>query len=112
MFNEDKIDVAFSSSYITSRPDGINISNTAFNVHKLRHNEDWVVSSSTYAAESESKDFKLKLYTVVSGHVSVRLGNDEFGVGKGSVFRVRGGEDCVVRNVEKKAAVIWVVCVE
>ena len=81
-------------------------------MHKLRHNEGWVLSSSTYTGESDFKDFKLKLCTVVSGHVSVRLGNDGFRVGKGSVFRVRGGEDCVVRNAEKKVAIVWVVCVE
>jgi hypothetical protein len=49
---------------------------------------------------------------VISGRVQVRLGNDGFGIGKGSVFRVRSGEECVVRNAEKKAAVIWVVCVK
>lgn len=70
------------------------------------------MSSSTYAGESDSKDFKLKLCTVVSGRVGVRLGNDGFGVSKGCVFRARGGEDCVVRNEEKKAFVVWCVCVE
>jgi hypothetical protein len=49
---------------------------------------------------------------VISGRVQVRLGKDEFGIGKGGVFRVRGGEECVVRNGEKKGAVVWVVCVE
>lgn len=49
---------------------------------------------------------------MISGQVQVRLGKDGLGVGKGSVFRVRSGEDCVVRNREKKVAVVWVVCVE
>jgi hypothetical protein len=44
--------------------------------------------------------------------VQVRLGNDEFEIGKGSVFRVRSGEECIVRNEEKKAAVLWAVCVD
>ena len=49
---------------------------------------------------------------MISGRVQVRLGNEGYGIGKGRVFRVRSGEECVVRNAEKKAAVIWVVCVK
>jgi hypothetical protein len=40
------------------------------------------------------------------------LGKDVFGIKKGGVFRVRSGEECVVRNGEKKEAVLWVVGVE
>ena len=54
----------------------------------------------------------MKICTVISGRVQVCLGKDGFGIGKGSVFRVRSGEECVVRNGEKKVAVVWVVCVE
>jgi hypothetical protein len=107
-----RTDIAFSSSYISSRSAGIKISNTIFQVHNLRHNEGWVVSTPSSPVEDSSKDFKLKICTVISGQVQVRLGNDGFGVSKGSVFRVRSGEDCVVRNGEKKVAVLWVVCVE
>lgn len=70
------------------------------------------MTSSEQESEIETKDFKLKICTVISGRLQVRLGNDGFGIGKGSVFRVRSGEQCVVRNAEKKAAVVWVVCVE
>jgi mannose-6-phosphate isomerase class I len=107
-----RTDIAFSSSYISSRSAGIKISNTIYQVHNLRHNEGWVVSTPSSPVEDSSKDFKLKICTVISGQVQVRLGNDGFVVSKGSVFRVRSGEDCVVRNGEKKVAVIWVVCVE
>ena len=105
-------DIAFSASYIASRSAGIKISNTTFQVHNLRHNEGWVVSSAEREIGSDGKDFKLKICTIISGRVQVRLGKNGFGVGKGSVFRVRSGEECVVRNGEKKMAVVWVVCVE
>jgi hypothetical protein len=111
--NNHPTDIAFSSSYIASRPNGIKISNTTFQVHKLRHNEGWVVSSSSdRECNSGGKVFQLKICTVISGRVQVCLGGNGFGIGKGSVFRVRSGEECVVRNGEKKAAAVWVVCVE
>ncbi|KAE9364469.1 hypothetical protein N431DRAFT_355098 [Stipitochalara longipes BDJ] len=110
--SEAQEDIAFSSSYIASRSTGIKISNATFQVHNLRHNEGWVVSSSDLESGSNGKDFKLKICTIISGGVQVRLGSNGFGIGKGSVFRVRNGEECVVRNGEKKAAVMWVVCVE
>ena len=112
MTDKSRIDIAFSASYIASRSAGIKISNTTFQVHNLRHNEGWVVSSAEREISSDSKDVKLKICTIISGRVQIKLGNNAFGVGKGSVFRVRSGEECVVRNREKKAAVIWVVCVE
>jgi hypothetical protein len=112
LVNHLRTDIAFSSSYISSRSAGIKISNTTFQVRNLHHNQGWVVSNASYPVEDSGKDFKLKICTVISGQVLVRLGNDGFGVGKGSVFRVRSGEDCVVRNGEKKVAVVWVVCVE
>lgn len=111
--NNHTTDIAFSSSYIASRPNGIKISNTTFQVHNLRHNEGWVVSSSSdRESNSDGKVFQLKICTVISGRVQVRLGSNGFGIGKGSVFRVRSGEDCVVRNGEKKVAAVWAVCVE
>jgi hypothetical protein len=113
IINKHPTDIAFSSSYIASRPNGIKISNTTFQVHKLRHNEGWVVSSSSdQECNSGGKVFQLKICTVVSGRVQVYLGSNGFGIGKGSVFRVRSGEECVVRNGEKKAAAVWIVCVE
>ena len=54
----------------------------------------------------------MKICAVISGWVQVRLGKDGFGIGKGGVFRVKSGDECVVRNGEKKGAVVWVVCVE
>jgi mannose-6-phosphate isomerase-like protein (cupin superfamily) len=54
----------------------------------------------------------LKICAVISGRVQVRLGKDRFGIGRGGVLRVRGGEECVVRNEEKKGVVVWVVCVK
>jgi hypothetical protein len=111
--NNRPTDIAFSSSYIASRPNGIKISNTTFQVHNLRHNEGWVVSSSSDREfNNDRRVFQLKICTVISGRVQVRLGSNGFGIGKGSVFRVRSGEECVVRNGEKKATTVWVVCVE
>jgi hypothetical protein len=114
--DNQRIDIAFSSSYIASQGSGINISKTNFQVHSLRHTEGWVVSSSLDLAEKETgncgSDFKLKICIVISGRVQVRLGKDGFRISKGGVFRVRGGEECVVRNGERKGAVMWVVCVE
>ncbi|KAN0099612.1 hypothetical protein V8E51_013387 [Hyaloscypha variabilis] len=110
--SEAQENIAFSASYIASRSAGIKISNTTFQVHTLRHNEGWVASSAEREAVSEGKDFKLKICTIVSGQLQVRLGNNAFGISKGSVFRVRNGEECVVRNEKKKTAVVWVVCVE
>jgi hypothetical protein len=112
MTDKRQIDIAFSASYIASRSAGIKISNTTFQVHTLRHNEGWVASSAEREAVSEGKDFKLKICTIVSGQLQVRLGNNAFGISKGSVFRVRNGEECVVRNEETKTAVVWVVCAE
>ncbi|PMD52966.1 uncharacterized protein K444DRAFT_619657 [Hyaloscypha bicolor E] len=111
--SEAQENIAFSSSYVASRPNGIKISNTTFQVHNLRHNEGWVVSSSSdRESNSDGKVFQLKICTVISGRVQVRLGSNGFGIGKGSVFRVRSGEECVVRNEEKKVAAVWAVCVE
>jgi hypothetical protein len=88
--------------------------NTTFQVHNLRHAEGWIVSSSSSEREhgNDGSGFKLKICAVISGRVQVQLGKDGFGIGKGGVLRVKGGDECVVRNKEKKGAVVWVVCVE
>jgi hypothetical protein len=114
--NDRDLDIAFSSTYIASRSAGIKISNTTFQIHNLRHAEGWVIPGSQNPTERKTRNsgsaFQLKICTVISGRVQIRLGKDVFGIGKGGVFRVRVGEECVVRNGEKKVAVLWVVGVE
>lgn len=113
-----KPDIAFSATYINSKPrTGIQISNTRFQFHDLRSKEGWVASSSNddetnYEMPEDRGKWKLKLCTVIRGRVRIKIGKEDFLMGKGGVFRVKSGENCVIRNEEKKVATVWVVCVE
>ncbi|KAK0123912.1 hypothetical protein ONS95_008903 [Cadophora gregata] len=92
---ETEENIAFSSSYIQSRPLGISISGTNFQILAIgpgTEQEELPVSTDKAA---------LKICSVAKGRVRVLLGggSKSFEIGEGGMWRVRGGEKCVVANV-------------
>ncbi|KAH7388952.1 hypothetical protein BKA64DRAFT_125886 [Cadophora sp. MPI-SDFR-AT-0126] len=85
------LDIAFSSTYLQARPLGISISGTKFQILNIVSGTDQELPIST------DKD-TIKICSVAKGRVKVSLGKTNFSIGEGGVWRVHGGEKCVVAN--------------
>ncbi|OWP05317.1 hypothetical protein B2J93_8059 [Marssonina coronariae] len=86
---EEKI--AFSSTYLASRPRGVLVGNAKFQVLELVSGTEHELPTHT------SKDGKAsKICSVAKGRVQVTVGGQDFDMGEGGMFRVGAGEKCVV----------------
>ncbi|KAH7324036.1 hypothetical protein BKA65DRAFT_481810 [Rhexocercosporidium sp. MPI-PUGE-AT-0058] len=83
--------VAFSSTYLQARPRGITISGIKFQVLNILSGTEQELS---LLVDKEG----FKICSVAKGRVTVSLGTKKFTIGEGGMFRVRGGEKCVVTN--------------
>jgi hypothetical protein len=93
-------DIAFSSSYISSRPTGVQIRDLAFNILSLRPGEELKFKL--------DKRYSLTICSVASGRVEVALGKLDFGITEGGMWRIKSKEYCVIKNEREKVAVLHV----
>ncbi len=105
------LDIAFSSTYLTSRPLGISISGTKFQVLHIASGTEQELPIHT---SKENQRTSIKICSVAKGRVKVSVGGKKFAIGEGGMWRVRSGEKCVVANQlgSQDIAIVHVFTVE
>ncbi|KAJ5050899.1 uncharacterized protein L3040_002767 [Drepanopeziza brunnea f. sp. 'multigermtubi'] len=88
---ETEENIAFSSTYLSTRPLGISISGTKFQVLAIG-------SGTEHELPMHASKESVKICSVAKGRVQVALGGKTFAIGEGGMWRVRAGEKCVVVN--------------
>ncbi|KAG9241228.1 hypothetical protein BJ878DRAFT_242856 [Calycina marina] len=89
--------IAFARSYILSKPGGITLGSTSFQIIRLAAGK----SHRLMRSSGES------ICCVARGRTGVVLQKEStFSIGEGGMWRVRGGEGCVVRNAGEEGDVV------
>ncbi|KAI9047302.1 hypothetical protein LZ554_008750 [Drepanopeziza brunnea f. sp. 'monogermtubi'] len=88
---ETEENIAFSSTYLSTRPLGISISGTKFQVLAIS-------SGTEQELPMHASKESVKICSVAKSRVQVALGGKTFAIGEGGMWRVRAGEKCVVVN--------------
>lgn len=104
-------DIAFSSSYLTSKPLGIMISGTKFQILSIESSseQDLPVLTSGHMICSVAHG---SIEVSIGGEVKRRKDDTKFTIGEGEMWRIRAAEKCAVMNRGEEVANIHTVGVE
>jgi len=102
-----------AAQYVFSRPNGVSLGTTKFQVIQLGPSKKHTLSTSGGVGGGGHGSSKSEMIcSVATGRVEVRVEGEKFSIGEHGMWRVRGGEGCVVRNKGDEEAVVHITALD